>query len=283
MPGGAAVGDDAVEAVEHRRGDGHGHLRRRRHLRGGEPHLQRRVGRVGAHTPRPRRTGRPSSSTAASSASTAPARSIPPPAPPGEVVVEGVLLESEQRGRFGPTDPDERHARGARPRRPRAGRRAGGLRRAARLPPADAAATRRRSRRRGDPELVAARTPRSRPRARTSPTRCSGSSSPPSRWSATRCCCDGSRATRRGRRPARRPIAALDRELRGAARRGTLRCVDPTGRAPSDSCHRHHRVLGAMGFRAAGTVAPVSTPSDPRTLVMHGLRLKGFGERRGRR
>ena len=33
-----------------------------------------------------------------------------------------------------------------------------------------------------------------------------------------------------------------------------------------------------MGFRAAGTVAPVSTPSDPRTLVMHGLRLKGFGE-----
>jgi cytochrome oxidase assembly protein ShyY1 len=31
----------------------------------------------------------------------------PPPAPPGEVEVEGVLLESEQRGRFGASDPDE--------------------------------------------------------------------------------------------------------------------------------------------------------------------------------
>ena len=31
---------------------------------------------------------------------------VPPPAPDGEVVVEGVLLESEQRGRFGPSDPD---------------------------------------------------------------------------------------------------------------------------------------------------------------------------------
>jgi surfeit locus 1 family protein len=31
----------------------------------------------------------------------------PPAAPAGEVVVEGVLLESERRGRFGPADPDE--------------------------------------------------------------------------------------------------------------------------------------------------------------------------------
>jgi surfeit locus 1 family protein len=31
---------------------------------------------------------------------------VPPPAPDGEVVVEGVLLESERRGRFGPSDPD---------------------------------------------------------------------------------------------------------------------------------------------------------------------------------
>ena len=31
----------------------------------------------------------------------------PPAAPSGEVVVEGVLLESERRGRFGPTDPDD--------------------------------------------------------------------------------------------------------------------------------------------------------------------------------
>ena len=31
----------------------------------------------------------------------------PPPAPAGEVTVKGLLLESEHRGRFGPTDPDE--------------------------------------------------------------------------------------------------------------------------------------------------------------------------------
>jgi len=31
----------------------------------------------------------------------------PPPAPTGEVHVEGLLLESEHRGRFGPTDPEE--------------------------------------------------------------------------------------------------------------------------------------------------------------------------------
>jgi surfeit locus 1 family protein len=31
----------------------------------------------------------------------------PPPAPEGEVAVEGLLLESEQRGRFGASDPDE--------------------------------------------------------------------------------------------------------------------------------------------------------------------------------
>ena len=31
----------------------------------------------------------------------------PPPAPAGEVVVDGILLTSEQRGTFGPTDPDE--------------------------------------------------------------------------------------------------------------------------------------------------------------------------------
>ena len=31
----------------------------------------------------------------------------PPPAPEGEVIVDGLLLESEQRGRFGASDPDE--------------------------------------------------------------------------------------------------------------------------------------------------------------------------------
>jgi cytochrome oxidase assembly protein ShyY1 len=31
---------------------------------------------------------------------------VPPAAPEGEVVVEGVLLGSERRGRFGPSDPD---------------------------------------------------------------------------------------------------------------------------------------------------------------------------------
>jgi surfeit locus 1 family protein len=31
----------------------------------------------------------------------------PPPAPTGEVVVDGLLLETEERGRFGATDPDE--------------------------------------------------------------------------------------------------------------------------------------------------------------------------------
>ena len=32
---------------------------------------------------------------------------VPPDAPEGEVTVDGVLLESEQRGRFGPSDPDQ--------------------------------------------------------------------------------------------------------------------------------------------------------------------------------
>ena len=61
----------------------------------------------------------------------------PPAAPPGDVVVEGVLLESERRGRFGPTDPDagtlEVLARvDLDARRP-----AGRLPRAARVPPAN--------------------------------------------------------------------------------------------------------------------------------------------------
>ena len=34
---------------------------------------------------------------------------VPPPAPDGQVVVDGVLLESEERGRFGPSDPDSGH------------------------------------------------------------------------------------------------------------------------------------------------------------------------------
>ena len=55
VPAGAAVGDAAVEAVEHRSVTATRHLRRRRHLRGGEPHLQRRVRRMGAHAARARR------------------------------------------------------------------------------------------------------------------------------------------------------------------------------------------------------------------------------------
>ena len=158
------------------------------------------------------RTGRPSSSTGASWASTAPARSIRRRRRRATVVVEGVLLESERRGRFGPTDPDD----GALEVLARVD-----LERVAQqvdydvLPaylqrtssdPEEATPP-------GDPELVALGLPEP---IRGSPPRLrgpSGSSSRPSRWSATRCCCDGSRATRRRRRRHERRTLALDREL----------------------------------------------------------------------
>ena len=138
--------------------------------------------------------------------------------------------------------------------------------------------------RRGDAALVAARPPRKRRRAPTCPTPCSGSSSRPSRRVATRAPPAVAHDQAREEAGASGGSPPLDRELRGAARqrnpevrrshrKGAVGLL-PAGTTAS---------LGAMGFRAAGTVAPVSTPSDPRTLVMHGLRLKGFGERRGRR
>ena len=106
VPHGAAVGDDAVEAVEHRRvtatgsyadddtfvvenrtynGASGGWVLTPLVLEDGSAVVVNR-GFLGFDR----------------------AGEIDPPSPPaGTVVVEGVLLESERRGRFGPTDPDD--------------------------------------------------------------------------------------------------------------------------------------------------------------------------------
>ena len=105
VPAGAAIGDDAVEAVEHRsvraegtyadddtfvvenrsyNGASGGWVLTPLVLEDGSAVVVNR-GFIGFNTD---------------------GEIVPPPAPDGEVVVEGVLLESEQRGRFGASDPE---------------------------------------------------------------------------------------------------------------------------------------------------------------------------------
>ena len=107
---------------------------------------------------------------------------VPPPAPEGRGGRwRGCSSRASAEAGSGPPIPG-RHARRARPRRPGAGGAAGRLRPAARLPPAGDAATPRRSWRAGRRSWWPSGC-RNRRRDRTSPTRCSGSSSRRSRWS----------------------------------------------------------------------------------------------------
>ena len=75
-----------------------------------------------------------------------------------------------------------------------------------------------------------------------------------------------------------------------AASTGSWRSCSTRKREPVDPGQAHRRsarsspkIAAAALRQAAGTVAAVSTASEPRTLVMHGLRLKGFGEAGRRR
>ena len=85
--------------------DGDRRLRGRRHGGRGEPHLQRRLRGRGCSLRSGSTTGPRCWSTGGSSASTARVPSWRRPRREGEVTVEGLVLPSQERGRFGPTDP----------------------------------------------------------------------------------------------------------------------------------------------------------------------------------
>jgi cytochrome oxidase assembly protein ShyY1 len=108
LPEGASIGDDAVEAVEHRA------VRATGEYADGDTFVVENRTYNGASggwvlTPLVLADGDAVVVNRGFIGFNQDGEIVPPPAPDGKVVVDGVLLKSEQRGRFGPSDPDGGH------------------------------------------------------------------------------------------------------------------------------------------------------------------------------